>query len=727
MKARFIQICLLFFSCIAFAENIDFELPVGGFLKPWKETTSLTVEWNEKWFGEKASTVYNHGLARAACLFSYVAYADVRARPENNLLFDAYKKIGMKEADIETHYDIDYSDALWGNDQCAFSICSKKIQSSKGVQTLIFVNLRGTPMKASEWLSNLNVDDADKIQKTIHIGFAKAANIVHTALISYMLRHSINPTDAFLFMTGHSRGAAVANMLSSILLEDKFFKPENIYTYTFACPNVTTSDDSNGEKYAFIWNIVNAEDIVPTVPMNRGKWHFKKYGHVLAFVNQTNTDENLYRNEYVPRINTLYEKLSGRSYFPFSTGPFLPIVTTKLISYLTGDVEQYYGGAMNLHTRASKLMRKIFPDNEDDLKLEDMPQMAEESPENAPAKKKRISSWLLSWLNNKSNGLVDHIMTAAKDMHSDATYLAHIMALNENEVFSDVGYTLTIVRGYEELAVFNSERILLGRVIEGNIRYSDVKLPLALCPAIGNRVVIGYPSTEDFRVIVTDEALIPSPLDVTIEYYDAAGVYQRSAEPEKIYPSINRLFRFNVGKCLLADDFDGLHVSDIDNGYSVIEKVALRPPRKFVVVPEVSYGSKNMLSLGLHAGTSLFALSLMTRPAHLRFGKEGELDLGIGNQQTLYSRFKAENEIFAKFIWLNQDEKNFCFVPEYRTSISVKVIGRLRFFVAGTFDFCIKDFNDQAFGEDAWIKTWSSLTVNDSLSIVPGLQLGLRF
>ena len=57
----------------------------------------------------------------------------------------------------------------------------------------------------------------------------------------------------------------------------------------------------------------------------------------------------------------------------------------------------------------------------------------------------------------------------------------------------------------------------------------------------------------------------------------------------------------------------------------------------------------------------------------------------------------------------------------------MKLIGRLRFFVAGTFDFCISDFNDQAFGQNGWVKKRLSWDLNDSLSIVPGFQAGLRF
>lgn len=67
--------------------------------------------------------------------------------------------------------------------------------------------------------------------------------------------------------------------------EDGIFKPENCYVYTYASPNVTTAFDSVDEKYGFIWKIVNAEDIVPTVPLYRGQLAFQKiwtYLHLMS-------------------------------------------------------------------------------------------------------------------------------------------------------------------------------------------------------------------------------------------------------------------------------------------------------------------------------------------------------------------------------------------------------------------------------------------------------------
>ena len=559
MKALFCFLNVLFVSFLGFSEVVNFSLSSVS------KDFSISIDWDEKFFGRKPSFEYDHDIARLACFFSDVAYSDVKETPEKNNLIAAYKKIGIKEDNIETRYDIDYSDAMWGNDQCAFSIASKKILSSHGLQYLILVVIRGTPLNASEWLSNLNISDAPKSGKTIHEGFSKAANIVHTALISYMLRRQINPTDAFLLITGHSRGAAVSNLLSSLVLEDEFFKAENIYTYTFASPNVTTASDAQDEKYGFIWNIVNAEDIVPTVPMNRENWKFHKFGHTLSFVNQTNTEREIYRGEYIFKINKIYEKISGRSYAPFTTGPFVPIVVTRLVEKLSVDVEKYYSGFTNLHTRAVNLMNKLFPEKKDDEDEEKIEDKVEENGNGA-------GNWILNWLNRRTNGLVDYASLALSDMHSNDVYLSYMLSLNEEEIFSDSPYSLAVLQGYEEIAVFDSEKNLMARVIDGKISYSDMKAPLILCPALHQTVIIGYPSNLDFKIEVTDDTILPSPTKFTVEYFDAAGVYQ-SSETKKLCPRRNRVFEAKIGKSVLENQ--GIFPTRLSK--KIIREADLRP------------------------------------------------------------------------------------------------------------------------------------------------------
>lgn len=93
-------------------------------------------------------------------------------------------------------------------------------------------------------------------------------------------------TDPVFLVTGHSLGAAIANLLAERLNSETapneneiqsnttatddglILGKENIYAYTFATPNVVDTSISGEEKikYSNIFNILNTNDVVPCVP-----------------------------------------------------------------------------------------------------------------------------------------------------------------------------------------------------------------------------------------------------------------------------------------------------------------------------------------------------------------------------------------------------------------------------------------------------------------------------
>ena len=145
--------------------------------------------------------------------------------------------------------------------------------------------IRGTPLGPEEWISNLNINNSHKESLEIHEGFSIATQQVLLYLDEYTKKHNLNTKNSFILITGHSRGASVANLCSVHLADSKKFLAENIYAYTFAAPNVTPKKVDNLSQYKFIWNIVNAEDVVPTMPPNRKLWTFQKYGNTLTLTN----------------------------------------------------------------------------------------------------------------------------------------------------------------------------------------------------------------------------------------------------------------------------------------------------------------------------------------------------------------------------------------------------------------------------------------------------------
>ena len=156
-----------------------------------------------------------------------------------------------------------------------------KLRYKEKDRNMIVLVVRGTNGTNSEWTSNFDVG-ADTTQytnltgshpqwtnKANHKGFDVTANRVVEAVEKYLNTYSLN--EGSILITGHSRGAAVANLVGKYFEDKKTLKP---FTYTFATPNTTTY--TNVEAYKTIFNIVNTDDMVPYMPLE--KWGFGKYG-----------------------------------------------------------------------------------------------------------------------------------------------------------------------------------------------------------------------------------------------------------------------------------------------------------------------------------------------------------------------------------------------------------------------------------------------------------------
>lgn len=689
-----------------------------------KSTAEVSVDFDAGWFAGGSGFEYSHEIARLACFLADSSYTDVLSDPDGNLLKKNYGTLGVEDGAMEFNYNVDYSDSIWGNDQCACSFAVRKIAGGNGKRkTLVFCVLRGTPFGANEWLSNLNINDAGGTQNEIHKGFALAASVAHTQLISFMLRHKVDPTESCILITGHSRGAAVANLLSMLLLADNFFEEGSIFTYTFASPNTTTDNDAHDGKYGFIWNIVNPEDIVPTVPLYRGSWKFTKYGHTKAFVNAATAGKDTFDEKYFPKINALYSKISGRDYAPFTTGPLVPILVTRLFESLASNVDKYYSGFLNLHAKFSAMMKKAFPDKEEE----------DETP--GDVKKGGLGKWLVDWMNRRTGGGVDYLKLAFNDMHTNDVYLSFMLSFSEDEAFTDTNYSIAVVSGTEEVGIFDGEGNVMARVMNGKIKYGDIRLPVVLVPVGVRSFMIGCPVSEGYKVCVTDETLLPTPCPVVAEYFDAAGVYIESSKKEYLYPRTGRAYEFEVGKPRIEKFVEGekeierVKMAKAD-AKSAIKKADLKPQLKFNLTPEIYSDTNWNLGGGVHVGNQLIFGSLMTSFGLTRFGKAAEVAPGIGNQLSVFGNIKFENEAFGRCLWLERDDDGddmFNFVPSFRSSLSMKMIGRLTIFTAGVFDFKIEDFNDEAFDDDVKRRSISTFRISDKVRVAPSIQFGVRF
>lgn len=149
-----------------------------------------------------------------------------------------------------------------------FNYGYKKISNGKTTKYLVPIIIRGTS-GSKEWNSNFTVGKSGE-----HYGFNTAANRVLAEIQAYLSQHKIDQKNAVLWITGHSRGAAVTNLVAKAMIDKNY----TVHAYAFATPAVTQQESRKNTKYNPIFNIINADDFVPRLPLS--KWGFGVYGRV---------------------------------------------------------------------------------------------------------------------------------------------------------------------------------------------------------------------------------------------------------------------------------------------------------------------------------------------------------------------------------------------------------------------------------------------------------------
>lgn len=284
------------------------------------------VTWNNEIF-ETEPEEFSPQLAKLSMVLSASAYS-------SDTLLNNLKALGFEK------------NAKWGYGENYDPTATGIVMASRktGGTTVMCVVIRGTYQ--NEWYSNFDIGKSIEHTK-VHSGFDTATEFAMKKLEMYLVNYGIDRDHTKFIITGHSRGGAVANLMSARLI-DKYGK-ENVYGYTFASPNTTTSTDTDDKQYSGIFNFVNPTDFIAFVPPE--KWGFSKYGTTIAFAQ--NGDE-LYNSE-LESVKAEFTDLTSREYKGFDS-------TEKLNDFLLNiyelcpTVDDYYnkkfdvvGGKMSVY------------------------------------------------------------------------------------------------------------------------------------------------------------------------------------------------------------------------------------------------------------------------------------------------------------------------------------------------------------------------------------------
>ena len=191
---------------------------------------------------QTASTTYNPELVFYLSALDQAAY-------HKQSLYDSLYSLRFSEIDQE------YTDDQYP----AFTFAKMPLSDGR---TIVMIVVRGTA-NAEQWIyTNFDLGVTSFYIGGVHKGFAEATNKLLSYLQSYMGGNWADPSVTYV-VTGHSLGAAVAN-LTSYALANSGVSQANIYNYNIACPDVVKN--TTNIEYANMFNIADARDLVSFVP-----------------------------------------------------------------------------------------------------------------------------------------------------------------------------------------------------------------------------------------------------------------------------------------------------------------------------------------------------------------------------------------------------------------------------------------------------------------------------
>lgn len=239
-------------------------------------------------FGD--NTVYQKDLSVFSIMYASEMYSDVSvAITSGTTGGDGKPATFGKLFGLQDVEDIKIKAANYSvdkDDLSEFAVGHRTVFYQGYEKEIIVLAVRGTNASNAEWSSNFDVgadtpeyyaamgdSHPDWVNKKNHKGFDVAMNRILTKFYDYINRHGLDELnrDKTILVTGHSRGAAIANLLGAHFEDSADYES---FTYTFASPYCTT--DENAANYKTIFNVVNEDDLIAYLPLE--VWGFKKYG-----------------------------------------------------------------------------------------------------------------------------------------------------------------------------------------------------------------------------------------------------------------------------------------------------------------------------------------------------------------------------------------------------------------------------------------------------------------
>ena len=285
-----------------------------GDLEWWSTYTkdksiSDTYYYSDDWFKDDPSSV-NNELALA----SMQLVASAVTNDEDGYSAAFLKNLGFDEIGFS---DFESSDP----DDCNYTRGRKTVGEGDSAFTLVAVAIQSSSHNAATknkgWRQNFTVNDENSSEPAgEHYAYAKAVDKVIDDIAALGGSGSVR-----FWITGQSRGGAIANVLSAKLPEKIGSEDAKVFAYTFEAPATVDEETASAAKCAYIHNYVCEDDFVTKIPM----WGMTRYGDTQELKTKE-TDEGL--KDELAKLGSDAADLNAR------------IVVRDQVSALTEKLEQ---------------------------------------------------------------------------------------------------------------------------------------------------------------------------------------------------------------------------------------------------------------------------------------------------------------------------------------------------------------------------------------------------
>lgn len=249
----------------------------------------------------RSGTSYNESFSYDDAWFSKSA---TEANKDLRLLSFASSVVSSDKYLNQKFYSgMHFSDASFGGydatneNTIGYSFASKPMDGFN----LVAVSIRGFNY-GQEWANNALVGKEGN-----HQGFNDRANDVYDALKTYLKKYEGKNK---IWISGYSRGGAVANCLASKLLKERneiSIAKEDLFVYTFEAPRSVSK--ANAVAYENVFNYVSSTDLIANLVPNN--YDLYRCGNEIALNEETNVDATIARFDATATLPT-FTPASGK-------------------------------------------------------------------------------------------------------------------------------------------------------------------------------------------------------------------------------------------------------------------------------------------------------------------------------------------------------------------------------------------------------------------------------